>query len=425
MIVERITLDRIARKRRNFWLPFFIVLAALYIAFFGAFIFGLIYHGEASFQKTLTGDIDQYGFIMVTRDEEELKPVSDFYEAILNDDEIEALGYYNYHTGAWLEYASDLKDDDNICRKIAERQMAAGITENSSIRNLMVNTGAVKLCNLNLQKCLTEEEKKELASQAENPVWFYLGSNYADIPLGSSFTFGVETYYLAGILEKGSNFIVSDVLLQTEGLPTGYTVSMDDYMVILTDEADFSNVWYYCVSDNAALETVEEKILAWSDLYGVSVMCGRSGDVFQNRETSMQSLQGLLRNFCTICVLTASIVMMCTQCIVILRQTKVLGILISNGMSKGELYVSFGLENTIKIFIPLLLAAGFSFLTVSMLGSSFGSSTEAVSYMRTVYGLYCIPVMLITAVVIDILSGIFPIIILKRAMPDRLMKGEL
>lgn len=427
MIVRRITFDRMARKRGSFFLPFVIALITFFITLLGSFIYGAAHLDQAQLKKTLYGELAQYGFFYIDVGESSSERMQEFYENVLKLPIIEGLG--SYSIGGEMAYEEErLADSDGIWNAVNEVQRANGLEamEYGSIQTVDINTGALMLFNIQFEKKLSDEDMAAITKEKGEVSWFCLGHDFSQLEPGSSFTTETGTYCLYGILEENTYIAEEDLLDMVESGNVGGNVrKLDYYMVMLVDDRWISNQWIYLVTDGTTIEEAEKEIQALADEMGMSLMLGRTKDVFEKRTSAVNRVTSLLEVFCAICMIMAVIIMMSSQCIVILQETKVLGILISCGVRKSQIYLSFVLENLFKIVLPMLLTVGYSYLMVNAYIVSYSLSGVTAAYMWRVERQCCIPALLGVGAVIVLLSSAFPVLILKRAMPNRLMKGEL
>ena len=424
MLVWKIAVNRISKRCGSSLITFFIMLISFSIVLLGSFLYGTSHLDKSRFMRCLDNKPEQYGFMFIESEGD--IGMDEFLDNVRGLSCIDEIGEYSSYS--ILEYREDRVDDkEGVWKKIVDLQESRGINEDSrgDIYEVDMISGTVPLFNLKYKACLTEDERKSILEKYSNVEWFCLGYDYPDMTPGEFFKYGSSLYCLYGIFDKDS-YIPQEGVMENDyiGGVSGNVFKLDSSFVCLTDEG-ISNKRYFRVNDAYGIDEAIDEITALAREHNTELITGRTDMVIERRNSTNARLTSLMEVFSLVCVLTSSLVLMCSQCLNILRETKVLGVLISCGVSKSQIYKSYFAENIMKLFFPLCLVVGYSFIMVRGYIRTFKLDSVLAEYFWNVEYVCCIPAILCAAVIVVVFASLIPICFLKKALPSRLIKGEL
>lgn len=396
----------------------FMATICLCIVLFGLLLVSLfawnyVSWGRKSCDKCLNGGIKQTGLIELDIDwEKESNTCDSFVKEALQMKEINSIGS---HTIGGNNYSS--------LSELIERQNQLEGTDDTNFWMLYLNQEATSMCHMDLQKGKLPEEY-EMTEEVE---LLYLGSNYADVPIGTTYEIKEEgtvtdCYYVAGILREGTKWISEDVYLEDSILDARYIENLDNLAIFVEKDIGSFRLTYTVMKGNSIKEA-ETKLRDLAEKYGLKMQFATLEDVFMEKEAQQAYVFVTIKKMIVIILLTAFVLLLCTQLTEILDDMQYFGIFYANGASTRDLMFILLGENVIKIIISYGLAVVGVYYGIKYIWSIYQPGVENWEKAMNIFFRQTLIPTFFLGSALTLLVTLIPILWVKRKSPTEMLRG--
>ncbi|MDE6760229.1 MAG: ABC transporter permease [Lachnospiraceae bacterium] len=364
--------------------------------------------------KSLNGGIRQAGLIEIVDFSEEYEDaVYSFVQEASQSEAIMGIGSTAFYDS---EEASLVQ--------LREKQMQLEKKNSDGLSVFCMNREAANICNMKLQSGKWPEEYEP----EEGSSLIYLGSGFTDIPVGTTYEEKddsgkvIHTNYVAGILEKGTNWIVEEIYLDDSIADAHYVVNMDHQVIEIIDYI-CSFRMTYTVKQGYSVKEAEEKLRSLAEQHGLNVQFGVLEDILREKESRQSYIFQTLKKMLMVIIFTVFILLLCTQLAEMLEDMQYFGIFYANGASTRDLaFILLG-ENFLKILVSFFLAAIAVYFAIK---HAWGLYQPGVEKWKDAVEIYCkqtIGTAFLLGSILSVLATMIPILWLKKKSPMELIGG--
>ena len=357
---------QLAKKRlySNRWMFFFntflAVVALLFIGF-SIMVPQVMFHGKRTVEKSLAGDIENYGVMSNSVDVYENEKVQRYFSYLAESEEIESVGMWQYTGMGGLktenssrEYWTDILEIHNKAMKTFDSE------ESDYVQAVAISPQAMGINQLDL---LCGELEPEYS---ENQILVYLGYNFREIPVGTAFSAvdGEEntTYVVAGILAKDTTILDWQTLMMgSNSFKFSYGISLDNMMLLRIRECDPGYLYLYnffSCAEGYTYEDAAKKVKEISEELGITVETDRLSNRMESVMGVTDWLISEIERLAGLLCFSSMIILLSSQLLTLLRRKEELGVWISCGIHKRQIVIVLLLENAIKMFLSAGIAIG-------------------------------------------------------------------
>ncbi len=412
----KIASDMAAKKYRTYIGTVILCGISLALIIISGFSYILTQYGKIQCEKGFTKGIDNTGMFIVdtTSGDNWYQFEDDLLEEVRNQDYIYAIGNYS-------GYASG----DEWCEELREIQLKSRKTEDGMLKYMVAYNGTFRLYNLSF-----EEGEYEYAELDDNHTNLYLGYDFKDIPIGTTYEFKDSngktrmTYTVKGIFEQGETIIDHEALYEESTMLETNYVLYTDSMVFCEESYSPINWYSYSIEDSTSIIEVEKNIQGIADKYGIKIIFGNCSAIISSRENENLLIIKTTLKMAIFISITTFIVLLCVQLADIMDNMKDYGILYGNGANTKDLMKILLFENIRKTLVAYVIVVILFMIILKCGGESFtiqyGINMNVVN--NIMYG-YTIWVALASAILMAIVSSIVPICIIRKLEPTKLIGG--
>ncbi len=413
--ILQFSFDRISRK--IFWYLLSIVLGILVLVLiiFSSFIYFLSKSDELSVAEAINGSIDSYGTMNynISDTSEDICP---FVDAANDSDEILVLG--DGYVNPW-----ELMDGNELFDELVEIQNKSGKPKDYEVGEgaliaVFLDKYAFNLC----APKLNEGNTPEYYEINEETCLLYLGYNFSSVPVGSSFEYKGVTYIVAGIIKKGEQFLYPDAFYNVDLIDGMSTFTTDSY-VFVVEMPDITSAGYdFIAADGYTIDEAENKLRELANEYGLfDITFTRIKDSIDWLTEQRSSVINISLWVFIITSITTVIIFMCFQLSSLWSDQNQFGVLLANGAGKSDLSKILFVENILRMFISLIVAAAFLIIYIKAMTLS-GYSESADMFKSILYG-RAIPAGVVAALCIAILSSAAPMYFVRKQEPVEMIRS--
>ena len=268
-------------------------------------------------------------------------------------------------------------------------------------------------------------EKKEIEPQkldaSSNWYALYLGAEYEDIPIGTTYEIEDITYEVMGKIKRGERFISSDMENGgAAGELSAYTVL--DYAVLLISNDFLSSPFLmYSIEDGYQMEETQQKLEELADQMGLSVMCSSLSSNFKHNGLQKEKMKSIIMEVFVLVSIVVVIISISLQIVAFLNDSNEYGIFYAMGASEKDLQIMVLIENGIKNVLAFLISWMCLVLFVKVL-FVYNEKTAMIADDIIKHGI--VQWMLLFALGMTVLISIVPCLMLHYYPPVKLMKGK-
>lgn len=405
---------------------FSILLAtvALTLFFLSVAIPMTVTNGERSIRHALAKPMEAYGIINNPETAYDQPKITSYLDALCALDEVESVGYYSFGGNTYCKTISDSHDywQDIITIQNSHQKEFDDEEGSELVQMAYMSRTAWGLLNTSLQS----GSAPQAYDSADNMHFLlYLGSNFDTIPIGTCFQDDYnEIFEVAGILKENSSMIESTSLfwnLQTFLLSAD--VDMDN-MVLLLPPSGGTSYFYldnlFLCADGYSYEEASEAIRRLSDEYGIPAeICTLESRVDEMLAVN-RSFERPVQNLFVIVSISVVLIVLTMQLLKIFVRGNEFGIWLANGMGRRDTFIILIGENILQ----LILAFFFSILIVVLFILVQDWDTSVVQELRNAIFVPAASATFLTAVVLALLSAVFPSVLIRRKPETELLKGN-
>lgn len=390
-----------------------IIMTAAFVMLYSSFIlFEGLDFGEKAVKNSLNVPVSSCGILQF----EDGMDWNKLQSIIYSMDEIKAVGTYDCYglSGLVSENGTDYWNRMLEIQNSGELEFTD--EDSSNMQIVLMNCELFDMENIELiagGKMQTDEQSRFL---------IYLGYNFREIPLGTTFKDDSNIYEVAGIMEKGT-YITDPHLLTWNlgGLTMAYKVNLDNMMLVLQPEGMTLSVRnLFCVNDGYTYEDAASALQETGNKQGIKIKTG----TFQARLNTVFSenkkFKGRIDTIAFFICISVFVICVTVQLLNIYMKRNELGIWLANGMNRKEILWILWLENFIKAVVGGTAAIVLENIILRLLISNNGSVfREIVSMM---YGKPLLELIVAALLLVCIIS-VIPIIVIARRQTTELVKG--
>lgn len=261
----------------------------------------------------------------------------------------------------------------------------------------------------------------------EDGMYLYLGSAYKDkIEVGTKYIGEVEdksyTYVVAGILEKGQSFPVSQMEMLDFSDVTG-TIPLDYEVLACPGEIFCNNSdFYFSIKQGHSYVKIKRSLMqklakaGYKDIKVIDI-----GKAIENGEEMSRKINYNIIQMLILVGLTFCIVLLCIQILDFLRRRREYGIMLTAGFSMKNITWMILWENILKF----LLAYGCSLFLVWWLFIHIIEPDQLMVFSyRSIYWKRVVPILGEISILFVALSTICPVFMIYKCSPIDLLGKE-
>ena len=323
------------------------------------------------------------------------------------------LPYIDSIGGVSMGVRDDLPELYKIQAGHSEENLEAG-----ELEIMFLDYTGLGLCELDFT------EKKEIDSERlSDSDWYalYLGAEYEDIPIGTTYQIDDITYEVMGKIEKGERYISSDMENGgAAGELSAYTV-LDYAVLVISNNFLSSPFLMYSVEDGYQIEETQEALEELAEQMGLSVMCSSLSSNFKHNGLQMEKIKSIIMEVFVMVSIVVVIISISLQIVAFLNDSDEYGIFYAMGASEKDLQIMVLIENTIKNVLALLVSW---MCLVLFVKTQFVYNEKTAMIANDIIGHGIVQEMFLFAFVMTILISMVPCLMLHYYPPVKLMKGK-
>lgn len=223
--------------------------------------------------------------------------------------------------------------------------------QGTDIVTTMMN-GTLELFDLEFIKggLMQENDRKE------NTFYVYLGSDYEDIEIGTSYydEDWQGNVVVAGILKKGQYIMHEAVLSSPENISEA--VYSTDCMVFMETKANYEPYIMFKVKDGYDVNKVSKEIKKHFDSKGYQNSVIPLAESLTKNEERFENMFGIIKELMFVLAVTIIVLQTCISISEFITRKRYYGILFSNGMTNKDLMRIVITQNIILFVICIVMA---------------------------------------------------------------------
>lgn len=413
MKIFRFAIDMITLDIKKFILSVLLLVIALVLEMFCVKTYVEAIYSGISADKTLKSGIEGTAFIKLDfLNTDTTRNMEDFVKEVYESEEVEAIG-------SFLTYGIDGFDELRVIQRGHARNYANTVDDLLEI--VSINTQTMELCELKLQ---SGKYVDELDFQNGEVSYLYLGSGYADsVPAGTVYVqeSGRKTI-IAGIMEEGQRWISESLngRYYTDELDYSFDCTYAVFSVI--ESGNRINSLFLTASEGY---TIDEAIAVTDEVaekYDISYTCDKLSDMYKEANKENEALISYLIKLLVLIIITTLTMLISTQVVIMLGNTKNYGVMYSVGFSQKEIGAMLLCRQFIMAICAIILSGAAMYYVAY---TEYELSVDMDYVLKTILGTYVYPAgILMSAVMVGIVH-IVTIIVLKRMTPVKLIRSNL
>ena len=320
--------------------------------------------------------------------------------------------------------SADVIDDDDskeLFVACVERQNIANQFSEDIFSDVWFSSYAFGLYNLTL---IDEIDLSEVQYNSETDCLFYLGWNYRDIPIGTTWNLCDGTdVIVAGHLKKNSVIFDCSKLTNT-GASYNYRILLDNIGILVDSPDAYSGFGYYVytVEDGYtkedAMKAVENTFASHGWEVNQYTLSNYEDDLF----SGLYEIRECMGEQLPIFIIVSMITFLVLSLLVVIRTTAKYGIYQLVGFKETSILFINLIEHCLQLIPAFLLAAASIYFFVSQIILEYTSSMmlEIWNVLSSeVFGWMSLATLLMLSV-----STIFPYLIHRKTSNSKLIKGD-
>ncbi len=255
----------------------------------------------------------------------------------------------------------------------------------------------------------------------------YLGSDYANIPVGRTYKVGEGkeweyTVYIAGILEEGTNLLSEEIYSDDSIVDARYVEAMDN-KILAVNIGVFSARLTYTVNDGYTVKETESKLRSLGEKHGLKLRFGVLEDILDEKEQQHSYIFDTLRKMLIAITVTAFFLLLCTQFAEMLDDMTYFGIFYASGASTRDLIAILLGENLLKVLVSYILAIIGVYFAIRHERSIYQPGVENWEKAMEIYYKQTLAPVFLIGVVLALLATCIPIMWFEKKSPTELIQG--
>lgn len=379
---------------------------------------------ETSLKKALPTTVDKVGYANNSRGDADL-----LAKQIKNIEGVTAVASWSCGIKAIKGFEKIYKIQKG--HEMLEYEVDQSVIEDNEMlqENMSNNSSHIEITEMHINGWdfynwnLMEGEKPEGSLIDDYTKLVYLGYKYKDVvnvgdiiedKISEDITY---RYIISGIIEKGE--LIADDEMGQEGpgkIQGSYSL---DYGVIQIGNLN-SSTSYFVVDESHDINSIIDEIYELSEGSEGVLNAGTMEKILSYNKNFQKQLKEYILELSLVIALTAFVIIVCSQVISILSESKIYGIWYSNGATTSELLKALLFENIIKVTVAIILSVPCAYCLMCRL-TSFGAD-RGISY--EIFASTILVEMVVIGYGLAILSSIIPMIIFAKKTPVSMLGGE-
>ncbi len=334
---------------------------------------------------------------------------------MINTDDLYCLSWKGYNT----EFNSGSTDFYEMSESLTEIDGIEGSGSWTTLGSIFqLSAGIQNLCTLKT----TDGETVDLNQQVDGLYVAYVGYDLKDdYPVGSTYTFNLPgseyQVYIAGVLEEGTEWLPAQISANDE-----YSQSLDKYIVTYaTGFVDVGDeVWFYTDGsepDTDAIYAMAEEKDINVKVYSLDEYC----KLYVSNDS--QSTTDMYNFFIGYILIFVVVIAASVSSVAVMLNKADYGIMLSNGMTRKDIYRMICFNNLGAVFIPTLLAFLIRIPVISQ--TDFGiEDANVYGVLLRLHVTSVLPMLLLIMALVFVLSVVFPLGIFSRYNTVQLITKE-
>ncbi|MBR4344966.1 MAG: ABC transporter permease [Lachnospiraceae bacterium] len=249
----------------------------------------------------------------------------------------------------------------------------------------------------------------------------YLGYNYRDIPIGAGMnvqTVRGDTVYfrVAGILEKGSEMIDPDTINQY-AIDTCYSINLDNMVILIDKDCRVSTPgWLILYDDSISFERLSTVCKDIGKRNSVILKLSSLKGKVEEQLSDFDILLAIIDLVYPIAFFVSLMMILTVQLLTAIIRNDEIGVWLSNGMIRFDIFKILLLENLMKM-VPAVLAGGvLSGLYLNNKAGLKSGQQYTMFFDMYIYGPIC--TMIIAIILALLMTTVSYNYIRRRSLPD-------
>ncbi len=370
-----------------------------------------------SVDKALSEGIKNTGTISINEHISDDKIIG-FQRRLRDSDKINAAGICELY-GTSAKYVKKLHDIQygNVDYEYDDT-FIGGYKNEDTFFSVDMDYNAIELYDIELQKGefinnVVDEDVYHHVS------YLYLGSKYADIPIGTEYKI-TERYTLkvAGILKEGAECVSGSVM--GEGYNEAYVFPLDYMAVVVRDYGWISNRWLFNAENNCSIDEAVAEVRNIAESMDIGVSVGTLEGMFEEKNRFENMLNDILFELMIIMVLIAVIIQSCIQVVDILGYSHQYGIMYAVGATQRDVSFIIGIESLIRF----AAAAGVAIAGEVVLINRTYTEPAMREIAQEIFTSQIVWWMLAAGILMTAVSTVVPLIMIRLNKPVKLINKQ-
>lgn len=406
----KMIIKSIKSRKVSFLMTMLVSIVSLVIASFAVYIYENAHFCTNVVENGLAAGTKNTALISLLNDLSN-EEISIFYDKLLKEKDIIDVG--ETYIGAGFE---GLELSKVQCR-------LTGSSENM-LNHVMMDSRAVGIYDIPLEKGEIERN----TSSGKTDMQVYLGKGFKKYyKIGDVITeqMGYNTYRfeIKGFLKSGTKVVDPETLLSTESFLDDkcYKTLGENDAVIVYKNDFFMSALFFTWSDKVSFGEIKSRINNIADSMGIDAVIGTIDKLMDEKLEESRKINDFVNDILWIVMITAIIMLACTQISVVFTNLSEYGILCANGFSIPWIAAMLVVENSVKITISGICSALLFRRLLDILFEGVGSQSDVC---REIFIRNVIPADFIICILIILVSSIVPVLVLISQKPGALIGGN-
>ena len=262
----------------------------------------------------------------------------------------------------------------------------------------------------------------------------YLGYNFRDIPIGAYETkYNPShkrdiTYRVAGIIDKGEEILNVKAAATNFMFDASYGYNLDNMVILIlgkTSEEDPISLYGtlpVSFTEGTPFDDGISKIKEVAEKNGITVSAQSLRNKLQVQLSQYDDILNAVALVSPISYLVTAMILLTVQLLFTVMRNDEVGVWLSNGMTRKEVYILLFLDNMKKLVFSSVIGAVASDLFLCRMLNLTGSENFRIFRDIYIYGPLCVVgLAVVTALVLSVLSYLF---ICGKSLPDIIKNSD-
>jgi len=377
----------------------------------------LVNYSYASVNKVLSRGIENTGTIVINKIIS-VELLAEFEKKLYENEKIGAVGG-NRIGEIKKGSVKELYDIQNNNLEAAYKDMFINAGTMNGFGVIEMDYYVVAAYNFELQKGEFEDIKMIDSTEYNHIGYMYLGSSFADIPIGTEYKVNDRyTLKVKGILKKNAKCVPETITSIEFGDIA--SVNMDNMAIIVDDSAMYFNHWYFNVEDGCDIEEVVEEVRSIASEMGISASVGTLEGLFEEKNRFRNQINDILLELMSVIITIAIIIQTCVLVVDILGYFHQYGVLYAVGATQKDVSLIIIIESIIRLVVSASAALGAGVLVIKIV---YGDPIVQ-EIARNIFTSEVVWWMLLSGIVMTAVSTIVPLIMIRLNKPVKLINKQ-